>query len=117
MLLCDTIQERIARDEPLEDAAGRHVAACAACAAVLATWSALDADLRADAGKDAVVPDGFADRVMAALPPQPATRPPLLDRPWFQLALVNAGALAGAVNLLRLLFSALVPNTSLGGTP
>jgi hypothetical protein len=115
---CNAIQERIVVGDALDDASQTHVLACASCSGLAAEWLALD-DLVAD-GLDGgiAVPDGFAERVMAALVPQSAAvsrLDRLLGRRWVQLALTQVGLAVAIANLLRFVFSTLVPAASLGG--
>jgi len=126
---CEALQERIARGEPTSDDEQAHVLSCSACRALAAEWMALDAMITDGLDPDAVVPAGFADAVMARLAGEPApARAPgdsavarrltdLLGRRWFQMALAHVGVAAAIANLIRVVFSALVPTISLGGSP
>ena len=99
-----------------------HAASCASCGALTRQMADLD---KAFAGHlDVHVPEGFADRVMARLPPASAAREArrgltarlngLLERRSVQIALAHAGAAVTIANLIRFVFSLLVPATSLG---
>lgn len=115
---CNAIQERIAVGDVLDAASQTHVLACASCSGLAAEWLSLDGLV--DDGLDGglAVPDGFAERVMAALAPQPAVFSrfeQLLGRRWVQLALTQVGLAVAIANLLRFVFSTVVPAASLGG--
>jgi len=115
---CNAIQERIVVGDALDDASQAHVLACAGCSRMAAEWVALNSQVAdgIDGGID--VPDGFAERVMAALAPEPAVASrfeQLLGRRWVQLALTQVGLAVAIANLLRFVFSTMVPAASLGG--
>jgi hypothetical protein len=115
---CNAIQERIVMGDALDDTSQTHVLACAGCSRMAAEWVALNSQVAdgIDGGID--VPDGFAERVMAALGPEPAVASrfeQLLGRRWVQLVLTQVGLAVAIANLLRFVFSTLVPGASLGG--
>jgi hypothetical protein len=143
---CEALQERMVRGEPLDAARQTHVAGCPTCSALAAEWLALESAIADSLDAGAVVPAGFADRVMARLESgvradagvgvagvgagnagvaemtaagvAAATRlDGLLGRRWFQIALAQLGVVAAAANLIRVIFAALVPTSSLGGSP
>jgi anti-sigma factor RsiW len=107
----------VARGECVGPAERAHAAVCAACSAVVESWGQLDALLQDDPA--VTVPQGFADRVMAAIADQPGTVAPLrwFERRWVQLGLVQVGALVSLFNLFRFVLRVLVPSLSLGGSP
>ena len=121
--LCNAIQERIVMGEVLDEASQAHVLACASCGRTAADWLALDSLVALEIDGGVAVPDGFPDRVMAGLPPEPAAALPvsrveiLLGRRWVQLVLAQVGLAVAIANLLRFVFSTLVPAASLGGVP
>jgi hypothetical protein len=115
---CNAIQERIVLGDALDDASQTHVLACTGCSRMAAEWVTLNSQVAdgIDGGID--VPDGFAERVMAALAPEPAAASrfdQLLGRRWVQLVLTQVGLAVAIANLLRFVFSTLVPAASLGG--
>jgi hypothetical protein len=115
---CNAIQERIVVWDVLDDASQAHVLGCASCSGLAAEWLALDGLVADGIDGGVAVPDGFAERVMAALAPQPAAVSRLdllLGRRWVQLALTQVGLAVAIANLLRFVFSTLVPAASLGG--
>jgi anti-sigma factor RsiW len=114
---CNQVQEMVARGESLGPDERAHVAVCVACGSVVQSWSQLDALLRGDL--TGTVPDGFADRVMAAVAHEPARVAPLrwFERRWVQLGLVQVGALVSLFNLFRFVLRVLYPSLSLGGSP
>jgi hypothetical protein len=110
---CNQVQEMVARGECLAPVESAHAAGCVACAAVVESWGQLDALLR----DDSAVPQGFADRVMAALAYQPVASLRWFERRWVQVGLVQVGALVSLFNLFRFVLRVLVPSLSLGGSP
>jgi hypothetical protein len=120
---CNVIQERIVAGEQLDEGCQAHVVTCTRCSSTAAECLALDQAMIE--GFDAVViPDGFADEVMARLDEPPALSPALssaidrlLGRRWVQIALAHVGLAMATVNLLRFVLSSLLPTTSLGGLP
>ncbi len=121
-LSCNLIQERIVAGETLDEREQAHALACASCARVAAEWLALDSAIADGIDGGIVVPDGFADRVMAGLhkasdgAPRTATRlERALGRRWVQLALAQVGLVVALANVVRFVLSALVPAASLGG--
>lgn len=117
---CNAIQERIVVGEVLDEASQEHVLACASCGGLAAEWVALDGLVAHGLAGGIVVPDGFADRVMDRLVSEPAADSRiqrLLGRRWVQLALTQVGLAVAIANLLRFVFSTLVPAASLGGVP
>ena len=92
--------------------------ACAGCGRLAAEFVALDALVSDGIDGGIVVPDGFADRVMADLGAEGAAVSrfeSLLGRRWVQLALAQVGLAVAIANLLRFVFSTLMPAASLGG--
>jgi hypothetical protein len=117
-LPCNLIQERIVAGEALDERDQAHALACPGCARVTAEWLALDSLLAYDLDGGIVVPDGFADRVMAGLeqPVQGQTGfERMLSRRWVQLVLAHVGLVVALANIVRFVLSALVPAASLGG--
>lgn len=115
---CNAIQERIVVGDPLDDASQTHVLACASCGGLAAEWLALDGLVADGMDGGITVPDGFADRVMVNLAREPAAVArweQLLGRRWVQLALTQVGLAVAIANLLRFVFSTVVPAASLGG--
>jgi anti-sigma factor RsiW len=117
---CNQIQERIVAGEALDESGQDHVLGCPGCGRCAAEWSALDAEIADAIDGGVVVPEGFADRVMAQIEESPAT-PAWLER-WLgrrsvQLILAHVGLCVAGFNLLRFVFSTLVPAASLGGSP
>jgi hypothetical protein len=115
---CNAVQERIVVGEALDEASQTHVLACASCTRLAAEWVALDGQVVDGIDGGVAVPDGFADRVMANLAPELAEISHLeqwLGRRWVQLALTQVGLAMAIANLLRFVFSTLVPAASLGG--
>jgi hypothetical protein len=121
--LCNAIQERIVMGEVLDEASQAHVLGCTGCGRLAADWLALDSLVAVEIDGGVAVPDGFADRVMASLSPDPLAAVPasrvesLLGRRWVQLVLAQVGLAVAIANLLRFVFSTLLPATSLGGVP
>jgi hypothetical protein len=112
---CNTVQERIAVGETLDEAGQRHVLGCPECSGVAADFVLLDARV-AELSATVTVPDGFADRVMAHLDDAaPSTIDRLLGKRWVQLALAYAGAAVAIANVVRFVLSSLIPGASLGG--
>ena len=117
---CNGIQERIVAGDALDEARAAHTLVCASCGRVASEWMALDSAIADEMEGGMDVPDGFADRVMAAAlaEPRAATRiGRVLGRRWLQVALANVGLVVAIANLLRFVFSTLLPAASLGGTP
>jgi anti-sigma factor RsiW len=114
---CNQVQEMVARGESLGSDERAHAAVCVACRAVVESWGQLDALLQGDPA--GTVPDGFADRVMAAIADEPTRVAPLrwFERRWVQLGLVQVGALVSLFNLFRFVLRVLYPSLSLGGSP
>jgi hypothetical protein len=119
---CNDVQEKIARGLLTAAPDRAHAVSCPACAAVAQEWSLVQAAID-DAQSEGVVPDGFADRVMARLgddlendQPQPASAG-LWERRWVQVVLANVGAVFTLANVLRFVVRVLVPSTSLGALP
>ena len=86
---CNRVQEMVARGECVGPAERAHAAVCAACSAVVESWGQLDALLQDDPA--VTVPQGFADRVMAAIADQPGTVAPLR---WFERRAIRRRAKA-----------------------
>jgi len=117
---CNAIQERIVVGDILDEASQEHVLVCASCGRLTAEWVALDGLVAHGLAGGIAVPDGFADRVMDRIESQPAADSriqSLLGRRWVQLALTQVGLAVAIANLLRFVFSTLVPAASLGGVP
>jgi hypothetical protein len=115
---CNAIQERIVVGDALDEASQKHVLACASCGSLAAEWVGLDSLVAGEMDGGIAVPDGFADRVMASLAPEPVAVSrfdTLIGRRWVQLALTQVGVAVAIANLLRFVFSMLVPASSLGG--
>ena len=114
---CNRVQEMVARSEGLGPEESAHARVCAACSAVLESWGQLDALLQESLA--GTVPEGFADRVMAAIADEPVVVAPLrwFERGWVQVGLVQLGALVSLFNLVRFVLRVLVPTLSLGGSP
>jgi hypothetical protein len=125
-MICNAIQERIVVGEALDEASQTHVLACTSCGRLAAEWVELDSLVAEGIDGGVTVPDGFADGVMARLAAEPvidsrfdsrfASRfELLLGRRWVQLALAQVGVAVAVANVLRFVFSMLVPAASLGG--
>ena len=117
---CNAIQERIVVGEVLDEASQQHVLGCAGCGRLAAEWVALDGLVDHGLDGGVAVPDGFADRVMDRIESEPAADSriqSLLGQRWVQLALTQVGLAVAIANLLRFVFSTLVPAASLGGVP
>lgn len=117
---CNRYQEGIVAGEALDEAGQTHVLSCTSCSRVASEWLALDAAIAEGLDGGPQVPEGFADRVMAALPvaagaPPRAAR--LLERRWLHIALANVGLAVAVTNLLRFVFATLFPAATLGGVP
>jgi hypothetical protein len=115
---CTIIQERIVLGQILDENSQSHVLACAGCGRLAADFMALDALVASGIDGGIVVPDGFADRVMAGLGPEAVAASRLerlLGRRWVQLALTQVGLAVAIANLVRFVFSTLMPAASLGG--
>jgi len=118
--MCNVLQERIVAGETLDEVSQAHVLDCASCGRFAAEWLALDQYVAEQIAGKLAVPDGFADRVMASIAPalEPDSRlDALLGRRWVQLALAQVGLAVAIANLLRFVFSTVLPVTSLGGVP
>jgi hypothetical protein len=111
MIRCTEVQEKIAWGLVLALEDCHHTAECSACTAVAAGWSRLQ-ELMDES--PVVVPDGFADRVMARLGDETPHVRRLLDERWVQIGLTHVGALVTLANLVRFVAALLVPSTSLG---
>jgi hypothetical protein len=117
---CTLIQERIVAAEALGEDQQAHVLACAGCSRVVADCLALDGMVADELDGAALVPDGFADRVMRHLDAELARGggwDDLLGKRWVQVSLANVGIAFAIVNLVRFVFSTLIPAASLGGVP
>jgi hypothetical protein len=104
--------------EVLDENNQAHTLSCVSCSRFVAEWLALDSLIAEEIDGKVVVPDGFADRVMAKIvPAADATSrvDALLRRRWVQLALTQVGLAVAIANLLRFVFSTLLPASSLGG--
>ena len=112
---CGEIQEAVAMGRNLPAEAQAHVLACQACAGVAASYCELDQWLDAAAAR-VVVPEGFADRIMAALPTE-APLPGFWRHPWVHVVFANAAAGVCLFNLLRLVLRFVIPSPGLGGMP
>jgi len=115
---CNTIQERILAGEVLDDTSQAHTLTCSDCGRFAADCLALNSAISDGLDESVVVPNGFADRVIASLEtaPEPASRlDGILGRRWVQVALAHVGVAVAIVNLLRFVFSPLLPAASLGG--
>jgi hypothetical protein len=110
---CDRTQEKIARDDALSSEERAHVLACDRCAALAAEFSLLESALDALAHD---VPSAFAERVMALIADEPASRP-WLERRWVSLVVAYAGGVIALANVARFLASVLSANLGLGGVP
>jgi hypothetical protein len=88
------------------------------CSRFVSEWLALDSLIAEEINDKVVVPDGFADRVMARIEPAADATSrfdTLLGRRWVQLALTQVGLAVAIANLLRFVFSTLLSASSLGG--
>jgi len=112
---CGEVQETVARGEALSPEAKAHVLVCTACAQVAESYCELDTWFEAAAAA-IDVPEGFADRIMAALPPE-APLPGFWCRPWVHVVFAHAAAGIGLFNLLRLVLRFVIPSPSFGGMP
>lgn len=110
---CNEIQERLALGETGSAQVGEHIRSCPGCTQVAASYSEIDRLLE-ETSQSTNVPEGFADRVMAAL-----THPKAAwwERRSIQIAIANLAAGITLLNLIRFLFRFLVPSLSLGGSP
>jgi len=128
MHLCNETQEKIAAGQALSGTDQRHVAGCAGCAAVAASYSLLDATLETFAPR---VPDGFADGVMALVAAEAGApeggKVNVIGRGqrmlrWFdrrpvQLIAANAAALCAVFNVAWFVMRVFLADVALGGTP
>lgn len=110
---CNVFQEQLALGGSVSAQVSEHIRSCLNCTNVALAYSEIDRLLEGTS-RSTVVPEGFADRVMAALA-HPSPR-------WWegravQIALTNAAAGISLFNLIRFLFRILVPSLSLGGSP
>jgi anti-sigma factor RsiW len=114
---CNQVQEMVVHGESLGPVESAHAAVCVACSAVIESWGQLDALLHD--GPAVAVPEGFADRVMAAIADQANPVAPLrwFERRWVQVGLVQVAAVFSLFNLFRFVLRVLVPSLSLGGSP
>jgi hypothetical protein len=116
--VCNAIQEHIVAGEILDETDQAHPLSCVRCSRFVAEWLALDSLIAEEIDGKVVVPDGFADRVMAKIEPAADATSRvdvLLGRRWVQLALTQVGLAVAIANLLRFVFSTLLPASSLGG--
>jgi len=116
--MCNAIQERIVAGDTLDEATQTHALACASCSSFTVQWIALDGLIAEEIAGKLAVPDGFADRVMAGIGPAQEVGSrfdAFLSRRWVQLALTQVGLAIAIANLLRFVFSTVLPATSLGG--
>jgi hypothetical protein len=116
--VCNAIQERIVAGEVLDENSQAHTLSCVRCSRFVAEWLALDSLIAEEIDGKIVVPDGFADRVMAKIETAADATSrvdALLGRRWVQLALTQVGLAVAIANLLRFVFSTLLPASSLGG--
>jgi hypothetical protein len=117
---CNRIQEHIVAGDVLDETNQAHVVTCTSCGQVAAEWLALDSAIADGLASGVEVPDGFADRVMAAVATEPSTSSRIarvLGRRWLQVVLANLGLAVAITNLLRFVLATLLPAASLGGTP
>lgn len=121
--LCTVVQERIVASQTLDEAEQAHVLGCAECSRFAADCLALDSMVADSVGDAVSIPPDFADRVMAELdqptpdPAQARRWEDLFGRRWMQVAIANVGIAFAVANLVRFVFSALLPTAALGGTP
>jgi hypothetical protein len=116
--ICNAIQERIVAGESLDEPNQAHTLTCMSCSRFVSEWLALDSLIAEEINDKVVVPDGFADRVMARIEPAADATSrfdTLLGRRWVQLALTQVGLAVAIANLLRFVFSTLLSASSLGG--
>lgn len=117
-LPCPVIQERIAVGEILREDDQAHVLTCPGCSRVANLWLALDGEIVGHLDGAVKVPDGFADRVMAAIEESPQATPGVerwLGRRSVQLVLANLGLAVAVTNIVRFVLGVLMPATGLGG--
>jgi hypothetical protein len=121
--LCTVVQERIVASQTLDEAEQAHVLGCAGCSRFAADCLALDSMVADSVDGALSIPSDFADRVMAKLeqvdPDRAQVRrwEDLFGRRWVQVAIANVGVVFAVANLVRFVFSALLPTAALGGTP
>lgn len=117
-LSCSRVQESIVAGAAMDANDQAHAVACPACARVAAECMALEG-MVVEEMNGVVVPDGFADRVMARLGDDVAVSrlDGWLGRRWVQLALAQVGLAVAIVNVVRFVLATLVPAASLGGAP
>lgn len=107
---CRLIQEDIAWARGLNPEDRKHVLSCSSCSETAAQFEALDSLVRN--AMAAVIPDGFADKVVEQIEVEKETekslsgqRLPLLERIFFsravQWALVGIGSVFGLIKILR----------------
>jgi hypothetical protein len=113
MSSCNDIQQKIAREESLNEAERAHAMACESCASVVADFSLLEAAL---SRFGAAVPAGFADRVMAGVAAE-GTRATRTPRRWVPLTLAYAAGVLAAVNVAGFVASVFAASVAFGGTP
>jgi hypothetical protein len=113
------MQERIVAGERLGEEHQAHVLGCTQCARFAADCLALDSMVENGVDAAVSVPDDFADRVMRNLDvANPGVHwQDFLGRRWIQVVLANLGVAVAVINLVRFVFSALIPTASLGGVP
>lgn len=117
-LPCNPIQERIAVGEALGEQDQAHVLACPSCSEVARLWLALDSEIVNQLDGSVKVPEGFADRVMAALDEKSQATTGIermLGRRSVQLILAHVGLAVAITNIVRFVLGALMPAAGLGG--
>lgn len=115
---CSPIQETIVAGRGLGESEQAHVLVCPRCARVAADCAGLDAVIAG--GMDGiVVPDDFADSVMARVETEGKSSrlDRLLGRPAVQWTLAYVGFAVAIGNVVRFVLAMLVPSASLGGRP
>jgi hypothetical protein len=117
---CTVVQERIVAGERLDVIDQAHVLGCADCSTFAADCLALDSMVAEGVDGAVSIPDDFADRVMRTLDGGSARAlrwDNLFSRRWVQVAIANVGVAVAVANLVRFVFSALLPTAALGGSP
>jgi len=116
---CNETQEKIAAGQALSAEQQAHAAGCASCAAVVASYSLLDATLETFAPAMPEVPRGFADRVMGLVAREdlPVRAARWFERRPIQLVVANAAALCAVFNVAWFLVRVFVADVAMGGTP